>query len=347
MSGTRFALLTMWMLCMGVAVSATEDAAPQDEILLKNGSRVIGTVTGSRDGVVTIDTDFAGTLSITAEEIQSIDTAGSLVVQMSDGQIFRDRPIAMKDDLIVITEGNGDQLSYAVTDILLINPEPWELGEGYKWSGLISFGWVTESGNTNTEELDYSLESVWRSVEDRYTIRFDGEYDEANDQKSADNWTVIGKYDYFLDDPSWYIGVNASAEADEFADLDLRYYVGPYVGHQFYEQAIFTLEGELGLAYVNEDFTTAEDQDYPGANWSVRMSSNYLGGDSRLYINHIGIWNLDVTTDIILNTTFGLAFPLLGSLEAAAEVLYEYDSGAVEGIEKLDETYRLRIGYTW
>ena len=56
---------------------------------------------------------------------------------------------------------------------------------------------------------------------------------------------------------------------------------------------------------------------------------------------------VDETSDLILNTTFGLAFPLLFNLEAAAEILLEYDSGAVEGVEELDETYSFRIGYTW
>ena len=107
------------------------------------------------------------------------------------------------------------------------------------------------------------------------------------------------------------------------------------------------LEAELGLSYVNEDFISAEDQDYPGANWTVRISSDYLGGGSNLYMNHNAIWNLDTTEDIILNTAVGLSFPLLGNLEAAAEVLYEYDSGALPGIEELDETYNIRIGYTW
>lgn len=335
------------ILVLSFSVLAEEAATPQDEIILKNGSRIIGTVTASRDGVVTIDTNFAGTLSVSAEEIQSVHTEGSLVLQMADGNIIKDRPVVMEDEFVTITEGNGDQLSYPVADILLVNPEPWELGDGYKWSGNVSFGWVTERGNTDTDELDYHAESISRSVRDRYTVRMNGEIDEANDVKSADNWTVIGKYDYFLSDPLWYLGANVAAESDEFADLDLRYYLGPYVGHHFYTESIFSLEGELGLAYVNEDFITAEDQDYPGANWSVRMSSDYLGGDSKLYINHIGIWNLDVTEDIILNTTFGLSFPLIGNLEAAAEILYKYDTGAVEGVEELDETYSFRIGYTW
>ena len=91
----------------------------------------------------------------------------------------------------------------------------------------------------------------------------------------------------------------------------------------------------------------AEDQDYPASNWALNASSNYLGGDSRLYFDQVGVWNLDETSDVIVNTTFGLAFPLLWNLEAAAEVLLEYDSGAVEDVDDLDETYKIRLGYTW
>ena len=143
------------------------------------------------------------------------------------------------------------------------------------------------------------------------------------------------------------IGVNASAEADEFRDLDLRYLVGPYIGRDFLTDPQFTLTGELGASYVNEDFITAEDQDYTAANWYLRMTSDYLGGDSSLYFDQNGVWNLEDTSDVIVNSTFGLSFPLLWSLEAAAEVLFENDSGAVGDVDDLDQSYKFRIGYTW
>ena len=346
MTVTKIALVTLLVFSMFTPAMANDSAVPADEIILKNGSRILGTVTAARNGVVTVETGFAGTLSIQSEEIQSIQTQGNLVVEMDDGRVFTDRPITMESDLFVVTEDSGDQVHYAVSDILRINPEPWELGDGYKFTGSISFAWVMERGNSDTDELDYRLESIWLSVRDRYTVRLDGEINEANDVEISDNSKVVGKYDYFLED-RWYTGVNISAEQDQFADLDLRYYVGAYIGRQFYTESIFMLEAELGLAYVNEDFATAPDQDYPGANWTVRISSDYLGGGTKLYMNHDAIWNLDTTTDIIANTAFGLSFPLLGKLEAAAEVLYEYDSGAVAGIEKLDETYNFRIGYAW
>ena len=75
--------------------------------------------------------------------------------------------------------------------------------------------------------------------------------------------------------------------------------------------------------------------------------SDYLGGDSQLYLEQRGIWNLKHTSDVVIDTGVGLAFPLLWGLEAAAEILLEYDSGAVAGVDTLDETYWLRVGYSW
>ena len=57
---------TRWPVWLVLLMFATcgwaEDAAPvQDEVMLKNGSRLVGKVVSSRDGAVTIETDFAGT----------------------------------------------------------------------------------------------------------------------------------------------------------------------------------------------------------------------------------------------------------------------------------------------
>lgn len=70
-------------------------------------------------------------------------------------------------------------------------------------------------------------------------------------------------------------------------------------------------------------------------------------GGSRLYLDHVGIWNLKDTEDVILNTIVGLSYPLLYGFQAAIEAKFEYDSGAVEGVEELDQTYKIRIGYAW
>ena len=57
--------------------------------------------------------------------------------------------------------------------------------------------------------------------------------------------------------------------------------------------------------------------------------------------------NLDTRNALILNTTFGVGFPLLGRIQGSTEIVLDYNSGAVAGTEELDQTYRFRIGYTW
>ena len=308
-----------------------------DEVLLANGSRIIGLVTEVREGSVTVETDFAGTLSIPLEQVTSLTTVDPVIVQMQDESVLPEQPLQVSGEEMLVTDVTGTEQSIPVSELLVVNPEPWEMGQGYKWSGLINFAFAVERGNSDTDELDYKLETVWRSDDDRYTFKMNGELDEANDVKNADNWTIHAKYDYFFDGPTYW-GVNAFAEQDEFADLDLRYFIGPYIGKEFFTDPLFTFSAEAGVSYVNEDFITAPDQEYPGANWAFHMSSDYLGGDSKLYFDQLGVWNLDETSDYIVNTTIGLGFPLLWGI-MLGQFLAKVGGGAVwslviEGVRK-------------
>lgn len=328
---------------MSLNPALAEESAPQDEILLKNGSKLLGTVTGSRDGVVTMETEFAGTLEVDMAQVEAIHTAAPAVLLMEDETVIDDVPLQVEGGELVVADSDR---AYPLEQLSVLNPEDWELGNGYRWTGLANLALDVERGNSDKDELDYKLETVWLSLRDRYTLRLNGEYDKSNNEKTADEWQYSGKYDYFLTDPN-YVGFLVFAEQNEFQDLDLRTMIGPYYGRQFYSEPIFTFSGELGLSWVDENFNVAEDQDYAALNWEINSSTDYLGGDSSIYFRQLGVWNLEDTGDVIVNSTFGLAFPLLWNFEAAAEVLWEYDSGAVDNIDDLDETYKFRIGYTW
>ncbi|MEQ9397394.1 DUF481 domain-containing protein [Haliea sp.] len=340
------ARLTMALTALVAGLVVPGAAAAPDELVLKNGSRIFGTVKGIRDGVVTVETEFAGSLKIKQDRIVSLQSDGPVVLKLADGEVVTEPGLTVTGEQLVLTSGDAPAGSYALRDLALSDPEPWELGRGYRWTGQASAALGLQRGNTDTDEFDYRVDSVWRSLQDRYTTRLNGEIDEANGVKNAENWSVLAKYDRFLEGPLYW-GVNVSAEQDNFADLDLRYYLGPYMGRQFYEQPVFTLSGEAGLVYVDEDFIMAEDQDYVGANWSVDASSNYLNGNSLLYLKHTGIWNLDETDNLVLNLVMGLSFPLLLNIEGAAEVQLTYDSAVPGELDELDQSYRFRIGYTW
>jgi hypothetical protein len=104
-------------------------------------------------------------------------------------------------------------------------------------TGVLSGAKLRQHGNTDTDELDYQVDSVWCSMRDRYTFDTTRETDECDAMRSAGNWQVIGNYDYFLTDPN-YVGLLAFVEKDKFRHLDLRYQIGPYFGRQFYNELI-------------------------------------------------------------------------------------------------------------
>jgi len=318
--------------------------AGMDRIELSNGSVIIGSFHDAEGSKVMIETDFAGMLTIDKSNIVSMDVDSSVTLQMEDGSVLRADGLVVKDQSLSI--GDTQEFGYALDELLRINPEPWEMGLGYRHTGIASSAFSMQRGNTVLDELDYNIDTRWRSLVDRYTLRFEGELSDANRERTAENWMITGKYDRFQTG-DYYWGFSATAEQNRIADLDLRTAVGPYVGRRLFEGTPFVLEIESGLSQVQEDFGAGQDRDYVGLTWSAYSESDYFGSEARFYIDHSGVKNLADRNNLILNTTLGMAFPLLGRIQGATEVVLDYNSGAVSGTEELDQTYRFRIGYSW
>lgn len=327
-----------------IAALLAAPASAVDRVELRDGSVVFGTFQDADGGKVTLETAFAGTLEIDQTEIVAMQVDSELTLQLEDGRVLETQGLAVAQERLQIP-GPGAS-TYALGDLTRTNPEPWELGQGYHWTGLASGALSSQRGNTDTDEIDYRFESVWEGLDDRYRFDLVGEINEASGVKNAENWITRLRYDRFQTG-KWYWGIGASLEQDKFADLDLRSRIGPYLGRKFFTEPVFELEAEAGFAYVDEDFITAEDREYIGATWDIHARSDWLGGDSRLYFDQKGILNLDDPDNVVLTNTLGLAFPLFRGLEGAAEVVWDLNTGAPADTEKLDETYRFRIGYKW
>lgn len=337
---SALALTLLSFLCL----LCSAPALAVDRFELRDGSVVMGTLKDADGGTVSVETAFAGTLEIDQEQIVAMRVDSALTLQMADGRVLESTGLRVAGEQLQLD--SPQPAGYALSQLTRINPEPWELGEGYRFSGNASLAFASQRGNSNTDQLDYRVESNWESTRDRIRLSAFGEIDEANGNKNAENWTVRGRYDR-VQTGDWYWGVGASVEQDLFADLDLRTSIGPYLGRKFLTDPLFSLEAETGLAYTREDFISSEDREYLGATWDIHASSDWLGDDREIYYRQKGIWNLDETENVVLQNTLGIAFPLWGGFDGAAEVLLDYNSGAVPGTEELDQTYRFRLGYRW
>lgn len=318
----------------------------RDEVVLHSGTRIMCTILQARDGTLEIETEFSESFSIDTSLVASVKSAEPILLKMSDDRLVKTEQLMVSNGELILDESIEELAKYTLDDLDIVNPAPWELGEGYEWTGSVGIDFKIERGNSNIDELDYRLETFVTSLRDRYTFRARGEYDSASGELNADNTALQGKYDYFLEN-SRYWGLQVRAFKDKFQDIELRYLVGPYYGIEFFSLPVFTLSGELGASYVNETFITAEDQAYPAVNWSISMSSDILGADSRLFLDQLGVVNLNRPSDVLLITSTGLTYPLFWGFDITGEIKLDYDTGAVEGVEELDQTYSLRLGYSW
>ena len=334
-------------LLIPVALFICSQPALADELLMKNGSRLIGNLVSAEGGKVLFDTPFAGKIRVAAENIKRITTADPVTLLLDDGSMYREgRIVATTSGMAVVA--NGEQpVRFQAAAIDLVNPPPWKLGDGYHWFGQFSSGMLLERGNTDTDKVDLDFDSAWRSLEERYILRGLWELNEDNGGKNKDKRQLRAKYDRFSSkDPDNYYGLQVLLEQDPFADLDLRTTFGPYLGRQFYENDLLTLSGEVGVVHVDQQFNVSEDNNFWASNWGLRLTSDVIPR-TKLYLNQNGAVNWGDINGVIFNTTLGLGFPLLYGFQGEVEAKWEYDGGAVEGVHDTDATYKFKLGYSW
>ncbi len=333
------ALLVIWFFAI---------QAQADVMVMKNGSRIVGTLVSAGDGKIKFETPWGGTLEVASANVVSVETEATSTVMMADGEIYRDKQLLATQENITIQRQGQPPRTYPVTDIKLVNPDPWLLGEGYNFFGRVTGAFQAERGNSETDEIDIGYQMTLRSLEDRYVFRGLAELDEANNERVTENVQLRNKYDRFWgDDPDNYYGGKIRFEYDDIIGLDLRTLVGPHVGRELFDSSLLELRGEIGVVYVDEQFDVAEDNDYYGSLIEFEGESDILGFGTTLYFFHDTTINFDELDEPLSNTTVGLRMPLIYGFETAFEARYEFNGTAPEDAQRTDETYTFSIGYAW
>jgi putative salt-induced outer membrane protein YdiY len=322
--------------------------AGADEIIMRDGSRLLGTVVKRENGILDFKTAYAGVIQIQWDQVAEITSEKPMEFLLADDTtVTGTHVINNVEDLIVETDSGGVQpQTLGQSEVTYVNPESWRKGKGYKLSGRVNFAFDRQRGNTDKDELDLDGDLTWRRKRDRFTAFGELERDENNNKTTTDNWKLEGAYNYFVT-KQWYLGGFARFEHDKFADLDLRTSVGPLVGYQWFESKKMNLSTATGIGYVNENFISQSDNDYVTLPWSINFDRFLFGDFMQFYHRQTGFWNLEDTNDVVLDTWTGLRFPLVLGLVASTELQVDYNSGPAKDAKELDTTYLLKLGYQW
>jgi putative salt-induced outer membrane protein YdiY len=317
-----------------------------DELVMKDGSRLMGKIIKQDDGVIDFETSYAGVIKVKWQEVSEMIADEPITVLLENGETREAMNAKPVEAGVVITDESGTAETLALDEVAYVNPEPWRLGKGMRWTGNINVDLNYERGNSDKDEYHGDWKTTLRWRDDRIKFYGDYEREKSNNQLTDDNWRINGRYDHFVTEKFFY-GANLGMEHDRPADLQRRTIVGPLIGYEFYESTAMNLDVAGGPQYVNEEFYANDNRDYLALGWAVDFDRFLIPGRIQFYHRHRGLLEPGDTDNLVWDAWTGFRFPIYAGIVATTEVLVEYDGGAPDGVDDTDTTYNLKLGYQW
>jgi putative salt-induced outer membrane protein len=274
---TALALAALLVLCPSLFA---------DQVTLKNGDRLTGTIEKSDAKTLVIKTQYEGEVTVDWPAIATIDSTEPLNVGLADGQMLvgpvstsnGEVSVATKDagtvatklDAIHLIRSKAEEAAYQAQLARLQHPHLTDL-----WGGFLDTGISVTSGNSQTLNFVLSGKAVRKSSRDTITVYANSVY--ANNGTTGPTITTANainggiRVDMDVSDKLFLFGFT-DFFYDEFQQLDLRNVLGGGLGYHViktdattfdvyggggFDQAYYStpLTIRSGVANVGESFT--------------------------------------------------------------------------------------------
>ena len=316
-----------------------------DTLIMQNGESLTGQVTKKESAHLTFKSDSAGTIEVKWAEVKELTTDSPVRILLQDGTVVESAVTLIREPA---SEKDGDQkhTNIDMSDIDMINPELWQTGDGWEFSGRFNLGVKRERGDSHTDESDLDATLTLRNIMNRFEIDGDIEEDRKGTLVTEDKWIAEATYHRFLDD-ELYMLAYAMGEQDKFADLSLRSGGGFGIGNQFLESERATFLAELLVGHMWEHYTQNPSEQYFGMGWNMNLETMILRNHLTFYIDHGGFWDLEKSQKVFTKTSVGFRIPLAARITGTLGVKHEFDSGHAPNTSETDWTQTLKLGYEW
>lgn len=218
------------------------------------------------------------------------------------------------------------------------------------WTGSITAGATITDGNSESHAVNATGNAELRREDDRFELGFLWLFAE-NANNATDTWLItdrkttgFGKYDYFFSAKT-YGYAKAQWEYDLQAALNLRETYTLGIGQQIKETETYKLSGELGVAWVSQDFKTAgDDVEYVAGraayavDWVINTTWSF-GQNAEIVPSLEDSDNVYAKVNTRLKASFSEA--MFGQLQW----LYDWNNSPATGAERVDNQYLLSIGW--
>lgn len=319
------------LLLSALALAAPGTGALADEVVLRNGDRLTGTVLHLANGRLSLSTPYAEKLELDWKEVASVSTDAPVqVLRRGERQ-----PQALR-------LGPG----VALDDIVYLNPAPHETGLGTSYSGRAALAASYVRGNAQSDRFYGDAELNARARPYRYAVSGKTERRDDPSLGTSVAWLASGNYDRFVAERR-FVYVRGSLEHDRLKDIDRRTALGGGYGAQLLDSARASVSLRGGLDYVVVERSVAADERYPALGWAFKAAASPWGSRLRVFHEHEGFWDLHDSTRLFVRSKTGLRLPLVARLSATAQLNVDWERRPAPGRKATDTTLLLGLDYAW
>lgn len=257
-----------------------------DQVVLKNGDRVTGTIVKKDEKNLTIKTDQLGEVTVPWDQITSVSTSEPINVVLQDGRTAQGT-LSTSNGRVEVAAPNA-RLNVGLADIsTLRNADEQRAYDRLQhpgwtdlWAGNASLGLAGVTGNASTLTFTGALKAARETKTDKTSIYFNAIKASAlvNGANEDTAQAVRGGIAYNRNiSPRVFASAFNDWEYDKFQDLDLRFVVGGGVGFHALKTERSTLDLLAGADYNHSRFSTPLTRNsaeiYWGDDYTFKMNS--------------------------------------------------------------------------
>ncbi len=314
-------------------------------LTLDNGDQISGELQQLNDGVLIFKSGIFGQIKIPWGNVAKLVSDDGVRIQLDNGAMVTGKVSVDETNKVAIEKADATQIdTLTKQDITALNPPVADTST--KYSGKIDLGGAFNRGNSHDDQLHTNGEFVARNPDDRYTINWELNEVTSAGMTTTSNRRLLGQYDVFLD-PKNYVFVNAKAERDELADLNLRSGAGVGYGRQIIDTEVTKLSSEISVSYIKEDYNISEDISFPTLGFGFKYEQKFLGNKLVYFNNFNADSNLSDTSDVLLRNRMGIRVPIAAGLNLSTQFNIDYDNDPAIDKKKMDTALIFSVGYAF
>ena len=325
--------------------------AHADSVVVRNGDLLSGTVRHMSSGSLTIESSYAGTVTLPWGEVATLTTDKPVILILKQAEAPERGVLEQSDSgsfLLQPQDASMPPQKIELSSVLFLNPTPSESGSGVEYKRHLNLAGSRTQGNSIGASAAFEGELDARAKTYRYALRGTANQTRIGGETVSSNWLLSGHHDRFVLDQKHFQYVRASAQRDRFRDIRLRAALGGGYGWQLIDSELteLSLRGGLDLVAVEHYGASGRDR-YPALGWGIQFSHWLWQHRLKLFFDQDGYWGLGGSAEVTVRTRGGLRVPIAQGLVATAQLDVDWDRHPAPGVKPTDSTLMLGVGYEW